>query len=116
MAGPSLGDTEPLQVWAVVHNKTILFSQDEVKAGAIPHHKISSLQVVISLFPPMKGKHQDRALEIVLRAICANRHLDFNSLVEVTNADDSDRSRQHALMKVAGKLIIQHMRTTLLSS
>jgi hypothetical protein len=109
MAWPSLGDTEPLQVWAVVHNKTILSSQDEEKAGAIPYHKISSLQVVISLVPPMKGKHQDRALEMVLRAICARRHLDFNSLVKITDADDPDKSRQHALMKAAGKLFIQHM-------
>jgi hypothetical protein len=41
MAWPSLGDTEPLQAQAVVHNKTIISSQEEFKAGAIPHHKIS---------------------------------------------------------------------------
>ena len=61
--------------------------------------------MVVSLAPPMKGKHQDRALEMVLCAICASRHLDFNSLVEASNADVPAGKRQHALMKVAGKLL-----------
>jgi len=49
MAWLSLGDTEPLQVRAVIHNETILSSQEEFKAGAIPYHKISSLQIVVRI-------------------------------------------------------------------
>jgi hypothetical protein len=85
--------------------KTIFSSQEEFKAGAVPYHKIRSLQMVVSLVLPVKGEHQDCALEMVLCAICASQHLDLNSLVEASSTDVPAGKRQHALMKVAGKLL-----------